>query len=227
MRLGRCAGINAFPSIEDADEGDGEERDDEEPADREEVGAHCGCHHRNTEGVEAAAEVGHVLGFGEVVAEAYQLELGYEREADGGLVGAVEGDGQGLAGVATDESAGKGEDGDQAEEEEGEDGGLVGELFGELEDVVLEHPVADGDEEGDDEGEPVVAFDAEGCHELAVRDAGGDFELEDKQRHRDGEDAVGEGFDAVLAVHGGFSVAGWGRAFESGLQPTNLCSART
>jgi hypothetical protein len=38
--------------------------------------------------------------------------------------------------------------------------------------------------------------------QLTVRDARGDFDFEDEQGHRDGEDAVREGLDPVLAVHG-------------------------
>lgn len=67
---------------------------------------------------------------------------------------------------------------------------------------MLQHPKARGEDKGDGKGDPVMGEQRESVAELAVRDVGGGFDLEDEQGHDDGEDAIAEGFEPVLAVHG-------------------------
>ena len=67
---------------------------------------------------------------------------------------------------------------------------------------MLEHPETCGEKEGKDQGDPVFERLRESMGELAVRDAGGDLNLEHQQCHGDGEDRIAEGFEPVLAVHG-------------------------
>ena len=120
-----------------------------------------GGDHDDGQRAEAQAKIAQLQRFGNTVAQADELQLGDEREADGCLVGKVEDDGQRLAEVPPQKRAGKGKDCNEAQKDEGKDDGVVREAFGEFEDVVLQHPVTRGDEEGNKESDPILSIESQ------------------------------------------------------------------
>ena len=114
----------------------------------------------------------------------------------------VHGEGEWLGDVVSPKRSGEGQKSDEAEKDEGGEERARLDFLDEIEELMLQHPESRGDGEADSEGDPISEGLPQRMGQLTVRDACGDFDFEDEQGHRDGEDAVREGFDPVLAVHG-------------------------
>lgn len=101
----------------------------------------------------------------------------------------------------------KRQDGNEKQEDETGDKGLATHVLHEVEEAVLQRPEDARDGKRDDKTEPRVTAVTDRRAELKRRDAFGDLQVEDEERHGDGEDAVREGFDAVLGEHGSSPLA--------------------
>jgi len=114
----------------------------------------------------------------------------------------VDTEGERLGDVVSPERGGEGKHGDEPEEDKRSAECARLDALDQIEELVLQHPEARGNGKGDDEGDPVAKGLGEGVGELAVRHAGGHLDIQDEQRHDDGEDGIAERFEPVLAVHG-------------------------
>ena len=112
------------------------------------------------------------------------------------------------------ERGGEGEDRDQREKDEGGDDGAGLDFFDEIEEPVLDGPVASGENEGDGEAGPGGRLLQEGVRELAGGYVQRDLEVEHEEGHDDGEDAVAEGLDPLLAEHEFHSAVAWKRCLS-------------
>ena len=112
------------------------------------------------------------------------------------------------------ERGGEWEDRDQREKDEGGDDGAGLDFFEEIEEPVLDGPVASGENEGDGEAGPGGRLLQEGVRELAGGYVQRDLEVEDEEGHDDGEDAVAEGLEPLLAEHEFHSAVAWRRCLS-------------
>jgi len=158
--------------------------------------------HGDDHDIKASAELVHRFDDMQVVIAQARLYLNHHGDADEALVAKVDGEGEGFGDVVSPECGAEGQKGHQAEEEKCGDEGARFDLIEQIEELMLKHPEARGKNKCNDEGNPVAEGLLESLGELAVRDAGRNFDFENEQGHDDGEDGIAEGFEPVLAVHG-------------------------
>jgi len=152
--------------------------------------------------VEAPAQLVH--GFDDVQVAVAKAELDFQQhgETNGRLVSKVDGEGKWLSDVVSPERGGEGQKRDEAKKDEGGEEGARLDFLEQVEELVLEHPEARRNHKGNGECNPVAKGLPDCMKKLAMRDAARHSDLENEQRHGDGEDRVREGFEPVLAVHG-------------------------
>ena len=161
-----------------------------------------GNSHRSEHDVESATKFVHRFDHMQVVVAEARLDFEQHGGADDELVAEVDTEGEWLCEVVSPESGGEGEHGDQAKKNEGGGEGAWLDVLNQIEELMLQHPEARSDDEGDDEGDPVAKGLCECVGELAVRHPGRHLDIQDEQGHHDGEDRIAEGFEPVLAIHG-------------------------
>ncbi len=160
-------------------------------------GGHGGAHD-----VEPHADERSLGAEAKVAVAAGEFELDGEGDRDGELVREVEDEGQWGRDEVAENVRRKRQDRNEKQEDEAGDKGLVAHVCHEVEEAVLQRPEDAGDDESDEKTEPGVSAVTDRRAELERRGAFGNLQIEDEQRHGDREDAVREGFDAVLGEHG-------------------------
>ena len=149
-----------------------------------------------------------------VIFAAGEQEFHENDDADEDLVEDVEEEGERVVEVVAPERGGEREDRDERKEDEGGDDGAGMDFFEEIEEPVLDGPVTGGEDEGDGEAGPGGCLLQESVGELAGGDVQRDFEVQDEEGHDDGEDAVAEGLEPLLAEHEFNSAVAWKRCLS-------------
>lgn len=146
--------------------------------------------HGGAHDVEAHADESGLRSEAKMAVAAGKFEFGGEGDRDGQLVREVENESEWGCDEVAENVRRKRQDRDEKQENEAGDEGLAAHVRHEVEEAVLQSPENAGDDESDEKTEPGVATVADRCAKLEWRGAFRDFQVEDKQRHRDGEDAV-------------------------------------
>jgi len=168
----------------------------------QEVGADDSGGHGSAHGVEAHADECSLGAEAKVSVAAREFQLYGEGDRDGELVREVDDESQWGRDEVAQNVRRKRQDRDEKQEDEAGDKGLVAHVRHEVEETVLQCPEDAGNDEGDEKTEPGMAAMADRRTELEWGGAFWNFQVKDEQRHGDGEDAIREGFDAVLGEHG-------------------------
>jgi len=169
---------------------------------RQQPGGDRGNAHCDEHDVKPSAKLVHRFDHMQIVITEAGFDLNQHGRTDEELVAEVDTEGERFADVVSPESGGEGEHGNQAEKDEGSDKRTCLYLLKQVEKLVLQHPEARGHSEGDNKRKPVAERLEKRVHELTMLDAGGHLDIQNEQRHHDGEDGIAEGFEPVLAVHG-------------------------
>ena len=119
-----------------------------------------------------------------------KFEFYGEGDRDGQLVREVENESEWRCDEVAENVRRKRQDRDEKQEDEAGYEGLAAHVGHEVKEAMLQRPENTGDDEGDEKTEPGVATVTDGGAELEWRGTFGDFEVEDEQRHGDGEHAI-------------------------------------